>query len=481
MAATHITISNTKSAIDNNIIKGEFNEDNTIFHFTPIMYKNKNKEYIYSLQIKLLNNDTNEMLPITDSILNNDFDFKSLGHGVKAAIETISGQVGGKIREVAPTYIDKIKNVGKKNETNIITQAFRDAYGLYNKKLQKTGNAAASESIMPSDGVAFDGMPPNEMPLPMTINKNNKLIEEDFTNGVTIQIKYNGVRWITYKNAAGDIIKYSRNGKLFSKKSMPIISNELEILFNNCMDYGALQELLGLSYEDAKYYNGATPYWDGELYKHGMTLQAISGQARKMTSTIDLDYYIYDVFFPNAIASGHHLTSAQRQKYIDYIFSKIEPFGLTHIKRVDNYEVHNTIEVKALFDEFLNNMYEGAIARKNNGIYEYSYNNHRSKDLVKLKPHLDDEFEIVGFTQGNKGKDLGAIIWVCCVEQNKELTFTVMPNMAISERKKLFKKLTENEAERENYIGKKLTVSYSELSATGVPQQPKGVAIRDYE
>ena len=53
--------------------------------------------------------------------------------------------------------------------------------------------------------------------------------------------------------------------------------------------------------------------------------------------------------------------------------------------------------------------------------------------------------------------------------------------MTILERKKLFKKLTENEAEQNNYIGKKLTVSYSELSATGVPQQPKGVAIRDYE
>jgi len=446
--------------INDIINKGTFNEDRTIFEFMPIIYMSRNKEYTYSLKIKLLNGN-NELLPITDSILNNTFDFKSLGSAAKASIETISGQIGGKIREVPPTYIDKIKNIGKKNETNVVTQAFSVANHSYKLKLKTTGNTIAS----------------TDTPLPMLINKDTKLIEEDFINGITIQIKFNGVRWISYKDATGNIIKYSRDGNKFSEKSMPIITRELEIVFNNCMDYRALPELLGLTPEEAEYYNDVAPYWDGELYKHGIPLHVISGQARKAVSTIELDYYIYDVFFPKAIANGHQLTSGQRQRYIDYIFSKIEPFGLTHIKRVENYEVNNMIEVKTLFDEFLGNKYEGAIARKNNGIYEFSYNKHRSKSLVKLKPYFDDEFKIVGFTQGVAGRDLGAIIWICCVGDNKELTFTVVPNMSVTERKKLFKKITENES----YIGKKLTVSYSELSATGIPQQPKGVAIRDYE
>jgi hypothetical protein len=65
----------TKMETINDIIsKGTFNEDRTIFDFTPIIYMSRNKEHTYSLKIKLLNGD-NELLPITDSILKNTFDF----------------------------------------------------------------------------------------------------------------------------------------------------------------------------------------------------------------------------------------------------------------------------------------------------------------------------------------------------------------------------------------------------------------------
>ena len=72
---------------------------------------------------------------------------------------------------------------------------------------------------------------------------------------------------------------------------------------------------------------------------------------------------------------------------------------------------------------------------------------------------------------------MGAIIWICSTEDN--LTFHVVPNMDIIERKKLYKKFSEEKGE--SVIGKLLTVSYAELSPKGIPLQPKGIVIRDYE
>ena len=508
MSSTYISIDSVRDAIANHVIKGTFDEDHLLFTFEPIHYITRGKPNTYTIVIQLLN-ATGEILPITDEIL----DGEKMDEGLKASIAPKSGQDGGKIRDVTPTFILKGKNIGKKNETNVVTQAFRDALGLYNKKLAKTlssdgtkDSTEASSTEASSKGESStetsskkeSSKEESGMPLPMTINKDSKLIDSDFENGVILQKKHNGVRYITYRKCKDDTelenlqfctVSYSRNGKLFSDKSMPKIKRELKILFDNSMDLcssskitlNKIQSILQLSDEEFEYYKGSTPYFDGELYKHGMSLQEISGQARKKQSNIDLDYYIFDVFFPMAIANGHHLTSDKRQAYLDYIFSKVEPLGFTSIKRVENYKVNNPIEVKTLFDEFLLEGYEGAIARKDHGIYEYSYSSHRSKDLIKIKPYLDDEFEIVGFTQGVAGSNVGAIIWICCAHNNKDLTFTVVPNMKTKERKDLYKKLIENELESAKYIGKKLTVSYSELSSDGIPQQPKGVVIRDYE
>jgi len=36
-------------------------------------------------------------------------------------------------------------------------------------------------------------------------------------------------------------------------------------------------------------------------------------------------------------------------------------------------------------------------------------------EILKLKPIYDDEFEVIGYTEGSKGKDVGCVIWICQV------------------------------------------------------------------
>jgi ATP-dependent DNA ligase len=120
-----------------------------------------------------------------------------------------------------------------------------------------------------------------------------------------------------------------------------------------------------------------------------------------------------------------------------------------------------------------------------------------SANLVKIKPKFDDEFTVVGFTEG-KGKDTGAVIWVCEVAEEhrkdpNDYVFSVVPNMSYENRHKLFRCLSQKVDDPEHagkkitrferYVrGKPLTVAYAELSSkTGKPVQPKALQFRTYE
>jgi len=92
-------------------------------------------------------------------------------------------------------------------------------------------------------------------------------------------------------------------------------------------------------------------------------------------------------------------------------------------------------------------------------------------DLQKHKPFVDDEFEIVGAHEG-AGNDAGTIVWECVTKKKKR--FSVKPEGDRDTRKWYWE-------HRKEYIGKKITVKYQELSDEGVPIFPVGVAIRDYE
>ena len=46
---------------------------------------------------------------------------------------------------------------------------------------------------------------------------------------------------------------------------------------------------------------------------------------------------------------------------------------------------------------------------------------------MKIRPIFDDGFTVVGYTQGTRGKDVGAVIWECEVPKPVDRLFTVVP------------------------------------------------------
>ena len=199
---------------------------------------------------------------------------------------------------------------------------------------------------------------------------------------------------------------------------------------------------------------------DGELYTMEVPFEELAGLIKR--KTVDdpeklelIHYHIYDIV-------DETLPYRVRYQMILDIFSSPRP----GIELVQSHLVHNFIEAKTHFSEFVAEGYEGIMLRNMDGRYRCNY---RSYDLQKYKEFMEEEFPIVGFRQG-EGKDRGTVIWVCRTKEGNE--FSVRPRGKAALRREWF----------ENggfYIGKPLTVIFQEWSDMKIPRFPVGKSIRD--
>lgn len=538
MSSRSIHIANFREAVDDGTIPGSFNDDSTVFEFPRVESVNsRGARLIWIARVRLLDGD--ELVsfdgPHGDVLIPQ----AELPEGLTGEITTESYQISakgvrGKTRDGGkPTVVRSGKNLGKVNATNVATQALRDALGRYNAQVKRASRTAAPGEKAPGEG-APDTPLCSERPPPMLVKRIGEtreatLTPEVFAQGVTVQRKYNGVRMVAFdagpvsdsgSDAGSDpgsgpntIHLYSRTKGnypgfphiraelAFHLGSPPPVPEELLQPPPGCGEALGPDEIARLQ----KIYKEDRVHLDGEIYLHGQALIWISGQARREEDENNLNLMVFDCFFPGAKAANHDMASANRQKYLDLLFAAAtesdHPF--VHVKRVKNYPVAGMQALESLRDKFLAKGYEGAIARKDCAGYRYSYNNYHSANLVKVKPKFDSEFEVVGYTEGKKGKDVGAVIWICKVDpENRKSAddkFNVVPkDMSYDERRRIFRCLgeeVENSPEAiaegeparltrfdRDFKGRPLTVEYPERSLkTGKPVQAKALTFRTYE
>ena len=475
MAAVPLHISNMREAIAKQEIPGSFTEDRKKFIFKTLEYSDaKGATHTWTISVSLLDSN-NDYVSITDEFLDTPQLEKN---GYKAEIVVESLQIKGKVRDIVPTYVSSGKNIGKKNATNCISQAIREALARHNKQ---------SKRVLSTSGVDINIL----LPPPMLARKSGDSIESTLTpamfeNGVTIQRKLNGVHLVACIDN-DNILLYSRASRKYPGQTH--LLTELKSAVKNLpaiqvgkfgIESASIEELQGY----------ARPYFTGELYLHGKSLNWIAGQARKTADENQLQFHIFDVFFPYVIAAGKNMISMYRQQYLDEFFKL---FTSSIIIRVENFPAKTSKDIDQLMTRFLSEGYEGAIVRKDYAGYQYSFNNYHSPNVIKIKPVLDNEFPVVGFTQGVNGKEVGALIWICevpnAVDENDK-TFHVLPkNMSYEDRYKLFKCLSEIVDPEKNLTrfekevkGKPLTIEFREISPkTGKPLQAKALTFRTYE
>ena len=334
------------------------------------------------------------------------------------------GLIDGK-KHVTQELILSGKNLGKVNATTPVSQAIFNAESKRNNKLD-----SGYDYTVEGSHTKF-----NDLLKPMLAQSydkhKKKLVYPCYT-----QPKLDGIRCLARRR--GDVVTlYSRKGKVLDL--VPHINE-------------ALLSLL----EDGQ-------CADGELYTYGWDFQKIISAIKKTNeNTPGIQYWIYDL--PNM--DNRDEPFHERFSY-DKVNSIVKASGIDGcLVPVETPIVTSEENLMMFEDRYIKRGFEGSMARNKESKYLFGY---RSKDLLKVKRFLDDEYKIIGFTHGTS-IELECLIFVCETPEGE--TFSVRPVGTHEERKVMYK----NGA---SYIGKLLTVKYQELSNDGVPRFPVGLHVRE--
>ena len=429
-----------------------------------------------------------DQMPVVDAYLRD----KELPPNTIAQFWVETGVVGGKISRHPPTYPAET-NVSRSNERNTFKQSLVDARSKYLKKKEEGGLTDKEFKAM-RKGLGMRGKDKkmrvgSTAYFPMLARK----FDEDTKHVVWPAIgqpKLDGVRCQAFLNT--NPLKVDR-GKITYENVMLYTRNRKEFQGFEHIRRMLLEPLIALYHDD-----GYSIYLDGEFYKHGNSLQDISGQVRNVkknseyTKKTSVDYCIYDCFYPNELVMPFSerleilgdFFSVLESSEVDWEGSEMEPVSINIIKMVPCVELANEEEMRGQYKVWLKEKYEGLMYRNPASPYLAHPSKTgtflRSHGLLKLKMRYSDEFELTGFTEGAKGRDKGAIMWICKTEGGKSFHATPK-NMTLVKRYELFKQLMSEENFDDDYSGRMMTIEYEDLSKDGVPLRAKAVGIRDYE
>jgi ATP-dependent DNA ligase len=491
-------------------VNGTWVEPN-VYRLPEVKYiDNKGNERMWEIYIELKNIDMTP-LAFKESFYNNEpipnaFANIYTEYGL---LVTKSGQSGTKQRS-AVTPVLNGKNIGKANKTNIWTQALRDAISEYNKyiktKVKSTSDLVPITNESLNENTPLKIVKTDKFP-PMALSK-FAMIEVTPDDGVIwkvkekdleyspgkylIQPKFDGERTVTYytkENNEGTVTLYSR--MLTPIPGMTHLRLQLLSLYEQNTEIQLLHWEPGSTKVKDITIHTQQVYFDGELYKHGMPLQEINSIVRKATNDITrddlLNYYIFDCFVPEYPT----LSFIERQMIILTVFNKYpDRRDLSLITLVQTEMIDTEGAANVYIVNFIRKGYEGAVIKLGSAPYDYSYNSYRSKNNLKVKQRFDDEYKVVGFTQGTSGRDIGALIWKLATANGKE--FNAVPKAPDNEkstkqpkmmdvRRNMFKEFTEHpEKFQEQYLGKMMTVEYEDLSKDGIPLRAKALHVRHY-
>lgn len=367
----------------------------------------------------------------------NDFqavylDNKPLSANLRGWIKVDSGVEGGKVKESAPTIVRVGKNVGRANATNVVCQALRDALSQYNAQLRRSAPAGATDLYPPMLAKKFE-------------EGKTKL-----TYPVIVQRKYNGIRTVAFARDSGDdfkVILYSRTR--IEYPGLDYLRDDLRPLFLHLRST-----------------NKKNMYIDGELYKHGVPLQKITGDGRREDTIVaDYSFMVYDCFDLDDL-------NASTRSRVDTITALINESNCEFAVAVESYDCADLAEIKARYQEFLDEAYEGLMIRPAEAKYVFSVKGYHSGNLLKMKPRHDAEYELVDWFVAENGKAQGLLMVVCKTEDGK--LFNVTPSMDVLSRQELAAKMGNEEENGKTYFenvwkGVQITVDYDEKSNDGIP------------
>ena len=444
--------------------------DNTdgSYKFPPLYHKDHNGNMrVWSITVRLIKGAEEKYDIDWDLMKDNTVDIKKeyltggcIDEDASAQIYVETGVLSGKITRHAPTY-SSVTNRGKSNERNKLEQALVIARTLYLKKMdcgfQK--NKKFDFDAKKMAGVKY---------FPMLVRKYEDE-KKHLKFPIYVQPKLDGARCVAFLNKNPDDNPTEKNVIMYTRQKKEY--NGFENIKN---------ELLSALVEAWRYDGSA--YIDGELYKHGLSLQDISGAVRNpdrndIGKYKGIKFHVFDIFYPHKPL----LQFKDRVGILNTLFEK------THnVVKVPTVVAKTDSEQESMYKKFIQKKYEGVILRNMDSEYlthpTKNSRSIRSKFVLKRKMTYDDEFEVVGFKEGSKGRDKGAIIWICKTKTTNK-TFSATPkNTTYKERYRLYESANDKDGKGFDklYKGRMMTVEYEDLSKDEVPLRAKAVGFRNH-
>jgi hypothetical protein len=436
-------MSNTKRSFSEFLNKEEFPFDikNGVMVFPTIYSKANHSDNIRFWEIYAIMQINNNKVNIIKSLfdLNN---FKKLmvksNNNISIYIYNKYGLIDGKHTITTPTIIDSGKNIGKTNETTMLTQSLIFMRTLYLKKI-KSGYTLNKQDVNNATLI-----------YPMALQTYDKF-KDRILYPCYVQPKLDGIRCI---------ISYN-----FKENKVTILSRRLHELYGFEHLHEEVKKLLG--YDDEL-------ILDGELYNHDMNLQQISGIVRnentQNTDKLNLKFYIFDfIDLKNKVSFQDRLTLLNTK------FN--EPHHLKYLYLTPTHIINNENDGNNLYKSYLKNKYEGIVYKNTNALYEYSnIKEKRSYNYLKRKNHEEIEFQIENYTEG-RGSNKGLIVFIMKTKTGK--LFNVVPNATQIQRKEMYD-IAKQDFQNQ-YYNKWATISFDDYSTDGTPLRAKFITIRpDY-
>lgn len=287
-------------------------------------------------------------------------------------IHSKSGFDEGKMQE----HFDIVangKNIGKANATTPAEQAYKEAQSKWQKKVN-AGYHHDYYAAQRGENVNLKSYTPMKA---HTYNDQwKKIVYPCF-----VQPKLDGLR------AARDKWFYS-----YYRKPFPLIKH-IE--------------------DDMNMHGIECARFDGELYCHEYKKdfeKIVSMIKRGKTDHPDilkLQYHVFDIRAPGP----YGLRFSQLKRYKDTMYVKFVP----------SYIVYSHDEMMTVYEDFLEQGYEGLMLRNYHGLYEEDA---RSYDLQKHKEFVESEFPIIGIEEG-RGKLMGHVGKFVCSHKGNDFRVTL--------------------------------------------------------
>lgn len=236
-------------------------------------------------------------------------------------------------------------------------------------------------------------------------------------------------------------------------------------------DYnGSTTHLTGIPQLVNYFQNHPNYILDGELYKHGLPLQTISGIARlekPSERTEQLEFWIYDIVDLDDLKAGFEdrleLLGALNVKYLG--LPGFDPFSPLKLKMVPHKKMNGFAAIDLNHDRYVKEGFEGIVIRDPEKEYGPGKRDNR---MLKFKKYMDDEFEITGFEEGLRDEDF---VFTCITEDGKDFKAKPIGTREIKD---------DYRNNMKDIIGKRATVKFFYYSEEGKPLQPTLKSIRGY-